>query len=226
MKLLLAIVPLAVCLSADGPRLFYSKSFPGSVPAYVGISLDRSGAGEYRETPDEEPLRFQLKEGEVDEIYALSEKLGKFGRKLESGLKVANMGMKTFRWEEGSVRNEVKFNYSEDSNARALVDWFERISESEQQLINLERAARYDKLGVNKALLLLQAGLERRRLVALDQYLPMLDRIAKNETYLNMARERARGLAGFIRNPPAAQEAAAGGNGPSPAAAANTPQNH
>ena len=225
MKFLLAVFSLSSCLWAEGPRLFYSKSFPGSVPPYVGIHLDRSGAGEYRETPDEEPVRFQLKQSDVDEIYALSEKLGKFGRKLESGLKVANMGMKTFRWEEGSTRNEVKFNYSEDPDARALADWFERISESEQHLINLERAAKYDKLGVNKALLMLQSALERKRLVALDQYLPMLDRIAKNETYLNMARERARGLAGYIRNPPAAAEAAAGGNGPPPAAAANTPQN-
>lgn len=220
----LAVLPLALCLWADSPRLFYSKSFPGSVPAYVGINLDRSGAGEYRETPDEEPLRFQLKRNEVDDVFALSEKLGKFSRKLESGLKVANMGVKTLRWEEGSVRNEVKFNYSEDPDARTLADWFERIAESEQHLINLERAARYDKLGVNKALLLLQSALERKRLVALDQYLPMLDRIAKNESYLNMARERARGLADFIRTPPAPEQAAAGGTAPPPAGAAN-PQN-
>jgi hypothetical protein len=225
MRRLLAVFSLSACLWADGPRLFYSKSFPGSVPAYVGINLERSGAGEYRETPDEEPLRFQLKQVEVDEIFALGEKLGKFGRKLESGLKVANMGQKTFRWEEGSTRNEVKFNYSEDPNAKVLADWFERISESEQHMINLERAVKYDKLGVNKALLLLQAALERNRLVALEQYLPMLDRIARNETYLNMSRERARGLADFIRTPPPAPEAAAGGNGPQPASAANTPQN-
>jgi hypothetical protein len=226
MKLLAGAVvaAAAACLAADTPRLFYSKSFPGSVPAYVGISLERSGAGEYRETPDEEPLRFQLVQGDADQIFALSEKLGKFTRKLESGLKVANMGMKTFRWEEGAKRNEVKFNYSEDPDARALADWFERIAESEQHLINLERAAKYDKLGVNKALLLLQAALERRRLVALDQYLPMLDRIAKNESYLNMARERARGLADYIRTPPEPQ-AAASGNGTQPAAAAGTPQN-
>jgi hypothetical protein len=221
--LLLLALPLA--LFADDARVVYSKSFPGSVPPYIGIALDRSGAGEYRETPEEEPLRFQIKPEDAAAIFALSEKLGKFTRKLESGLKVANMGMKTFRWEEGATRHEVKFNYSEDADARALADWFERISESEQHFINLERAAKYDRLGVNKALLLLQAAMERKRLLALDQYLPMLDRIARNDTYLNMARERARGLAEFIRNPPAPPQAAAEATPPEPAATASTPKN-
>jgi hypothetical protein len=218
-RLLLALA--AAPLWAGDARLFYSKSFPGSAPAYVAITLERSGAGEYRESPDEEPLRFQLKRNEIDEVYALAEKVDRFTRKLESGLKVANMGMKTFRWEEGATRNEVKFNYSTDPGAHALADWFERIAESEQQLINLERAAKYDKLGVNQALLLLQAGMERKRLVSMEQYLPMLDRIANNETYLNMARERARGLAQFIRTPPAPPEAAADANTAQPSAAAS-----
>jgi hypothetical protein len=195
--------------AAEAPRIVYSKTFPGSTPAYIAITLERSGAGEYKEAPDDEnPLEFQIKPKETDEIFALAEKLGKFTRKLESPAKVANMGMKAFRWEEGTVRNEVKFNFSEDLDARALHDWFERISESEQHLISLERTAKYEKLGVNRALLLLEAALARNRLVALDQYLPMLDRVAKNETYLNMARERARRLAEYIRTPPAEQAGA------------------
>ena len=43
--------------------------------------------------------------------------------------------------------------------------------------------------------------MERNRLVGLPQYLPMLDRVAKNDSYLHMARERAASLADFIRNP-------------------------
>ncbi len=36
--------------------------------------------------------------------------------------------------------------------------------------------------------------------MALDQYLPLLDRVVKNESYLNMARERAAVLSEFIRS--------------------------
>ena len=57
------ILPLAVLplFAADGPRLVYSKSFPGSVPAYVEITVERSGGAEYKEAPDDnQPLKFQL----------------------------------------------------------------------------------------------------------------------------------------------------------------------
>jgi hypothetical protein len=114
-------------------------------------------------------------------------------------VKVAFMGMKTFRWENGAQTGETKFNFSDDLTARALADWFERISESEQHYINLERAAKYDKLGVLKALLQLESSIDRKLLVASSQYLPLLDRIVKNESYMHTARVRASGLAEAIR---------------------------
>lgn len=189
------------CLgAADVPRLYYTKSFPGSVPPYVAVTLDRTGSGVYKEAPDDDrPLSFQLSEPEVAEIFGLVEKLGYFNHTLESPLKVAFMGMKSFRFEDGATKNEVKFNFSEDPVARELADWFERISESEQLLTNLEVSAKYDKLGVMKAVLLLESAYDRKRLVNVQQYLPLLDRIAKNESYLHQARLRAARLADEIR---------------------------
>lgn len=199
MRWALALV-VAPLLAADGPRLFFSKSFPGSAPAYVEIAVDRSGNAQYKEAADDDqPLKFQLAESDTNQIFDLADKLGRFNHPLEAPVKVAFMGMKTFRFESDSGKHEVKFNYSQDLDAQALLDWFERISETEQYLINLERAAKYDKLGVNQALLLVQASFEHKRLVAPRQLLPMLDRVAKNETYMHMARERAAELADAIR---------------------------
>ena len=186
--------------AAGGPRLFYSKAFPGSVPAYIQITLDKSGETEYREAPDDDnPLKFTLREAEVNEVYGLAEKLDYFKRPVDSGLKVAFMGTKTFRWEQGGEKHEVRFNYSEDLSARALWDWFERMTESAQHRIDLERAAKYDRLGVVKALNLLWSALDRKRLVGVEQYLPALDRIVKNETYMHTARVRAAEIADTIR---------------------------
>lgn len=201
----LAIFSLALA-AADAPRIVYSKSFPGSSPPYMEISLDRDGSAVYKDAPDDEqPMRFRLKEDEAEQIFTLAAKLDKFNRKLESGLPVAKMGEKTFRWEEGATRNEQKFNYSEDLDAHSLQDWFERIAESEQYLISLERATRFDKLGVNQVLLLMEVAWDKKRLVAVDQFLPMLERVAKNESYLNMARERAAYLADAFRGKPKAE---------------------
>src|SRR5579864_4164749 len=173
-------------MAGGAPNLFYSKSFPGSSPAYVEINVDKGGAVEYREAPGEDnPVKFQLKDTEVEEVFGLAEKLGHFKQPLEAPVKVAFMGAKTFRWENGTEKSEVKFNYSQDATAQALLDWFERMAESAQREIDLERSAKYDKLGVVKSLLLLQASLDKKRLVGMEQYLPILDRIIKNESYMH-----------------------------------------
>jgi len=198
----IAILILCCCttLIAGDPCLFFSKSFPGSSPAYVAITVEKTGAGEYKEAPDDDnPLKFQLSAADTSEMFALADKLDHFKRPLESPLKVAQMGMKTFRFQDGDSKTEVKFNFSEDADARALADWFERISETGQNYNALERAVKYDKLGVNNALLQFSIAMDKKRVVSPQLFLPMLDRVAKNATYLNMARARAANLAESIR---------------------------
>jgi hypothetical protein len=195
----LLVTASALC-AADAPRIFWSKSFPGSTPAYVQVTLDKAGNAEYREAADDDqPLKFKLTEAETAAVFELADKVDRFKHPLESPLKVAFMGKKTFRWEDGADKSEVSFNYSEDLAAQALLDWFEKMSESAQERIDLERAAKYDRLGVDKALRTLWIALDRKRLVAPEQYLPMLDRIANNESYMHTARTKAAEIAETIR---------------------------
>lgn len=200
-----ACVAVSPAMSAEpdaSPRLTFSKSFPGSLPPWEEIVVDKNGTGQYKDDPkDEDPLKFQLTGAESSEIFGLADKLNHFARPLESGLKVANMGLKTFRYEaEGQAKpTEVKFNYTEDLDAKALADWFERIADTERSLIKLETAVRFDKLGVQDAILQIEILRDQKRLVAPDQFLPMLDRVAKNESFLHIARERAAALADSIR---------------------------
>ena len=202
MKWPLILLFASALFGADEPRIIYSKSFPGSAPAFTKITLEKSGAAEYREAEDDElPIKFQLTPAETQSVFDLAAKVDYFKHPLDSQLKVAFMGAKTFRYESGAVKNEAKFNYSEDPNARELLDWFERMAESAQHRIGLERAAKYDRLGLVKALMLLESALDRKRLVGLDQYLPTLDRISKNENYMHTARARASEIAEAIRNP-------------------------
>jgi len=190
----------AAVYAGDAPRIVYSKTFKGSAPPFVQIALERDGKGTYVEDPkDDQPAQFELPPAAAAEIFALAEKLDFFKRPLESGLKVAFMGEKMFRWEAGGARNEVKFNFTQDADARALHDWFEKITESQIHAARFERAVRFDKLGVNQALLELQAAWERGRIVTPAQFLPWLERIIKNETYMHMSRERAASLAEAFR---------------------------
>jgi hypothetical protein len=185
------------------PRLYYSKYFKGSVPEFVAITVERDGKVTYQEAKDDDnPVHIQLTDSAVQEMFDLTEKLGRFQRPLESGLKIANLGTKTFRFEDGAEQHEVQFNYSEDLNAQMLLDRFERITETEQHFVNLDRTAHFEKLGVNEVLLQMQVSWDRNRLVAPEQFLPLLDRIANNESYLHISRERAAAIAEAIRKPP------------------------
>jgi hypothetical protein len=198
------LVLLSFCeAGAAAPRLYYSKYFKGSVPEFAAITVERSGQTTYQDAKDDDnPIHLQLTESETQEIFDLADKLDHFQHPIESGLKVANMGTKTFRFENEAEKHEVQFNYSIDTTAQALLDCFEKIAETEQDFIALDRSAHYDKLGVNDALLLLEISMDRKRVVAAQQFLPLLDRIGKNESYLHIARERASNLADAIRKPP------------------------
>jgi hypothetical protein len=200
MKKAVALLIIVAGAAIGAPRLYYSKFFKGSVPEYVAITVERDGKATYQEAKDDDnPLRIQLAEADTQELFALADKLDHFQRPIESGLKVANLGVKTFRFEDGAEKHEIQFNYSLDATAQTLLDWFERVSESEQNLVNLERTVKFDHLGVNEALLQLQVTLEHRRVIAPEQFLPLLDRVSKNESFMHIARERAAGMAEAIR---------------------------
>ena len=206
MKLSCLLLLFAACACAQ-PRLLYSKYFKGSVPEYIAITVDRNGDATYQEAKeDDNPIKLHLPESDTQQLFDLAEKLKNFQNPIESGLKVANMGAKTFGFENGSEKHSVQFNYSQDPNAQALLDWFERITETEGDFANLDRTVHYDKLGVNDVLLQMQITFDRKRLVAPEQFLPLLDRVSKNDSFLHIARERAAALAEVIRRPqPGAQ---------------------
>jgi hypothetical protein len=185
------LLAAATLLGQEG-TLFYSKSFPKSKPEYMEIIVEATGEAIYKESAeDEQPVKFKLTAEEVKAVWGLAEKLEYFTRKLESGLPVARMGEKTFRYTKGETKQEAKFNYSQDLDAQALQDWFERMTETVNLYFDLERTAKFERLGVDRALLHLEAAWDKKRLLSYELYYPLLNRVIKNDSYLNMARERA-----------------------------------
>jgi len=196
------IVSLAATLvSAENvPRVVYTKSFPGSDPAYVAITVERNGLVSYKETPDDDPDTFQLEPTFTARIFDLATKLDHFKRPIESSLKnIANMGAKTFRWEDSGEATEIKFNFSTDPSAKDLWACFESMTDSERAYLELNRTVRHDKLGVNDALLKITDLWTDSRLVGTPQFLVLFDRVAGDDSYIHLARERAAELAEAVR---------------------------
>jgi hypothetical protein len=179
-----------------GDEIFFSKSFPGSNPEYFEVTIDSKGKAFYREDQsDEDPLEFTLREDETREVFELAERLERFQTSLQSNLKVAFTGTKTLRYTgAGGEVKETRFTYSTDQNARAIVGWFEKAGETERHRLELERVVHFDPLGVNKALLLFQSSFDDGRVVAAEQFLPILKLITEQSKFMHMARARAASL--------------------------------
>ena len=202
---ILALV-LSVPICAATPKLIFTKSFPGSVPDYVRVDIDRSGALQYKESPkDDQPLSTHLEKSDTDALFSLAEKLDYFKSPLESGLKVANTGKKTFRYEnEDGNPTEVSFNYSINLTAQQLLDRFEQIAATERAYLDLDRTMRYDKLGVNDALAYIESLWLQKQLAAPRQFVPLLTRITTHESFMHLVRERAARLKDEFQGAPAA----------------------
>ncbi len=202
------IIPLTllfVCLLSASPKVTFTKSFPGSVPAFCSVEVDKTGALRYKESATEEPLKAQMEEADVTALFAMAEKLDYFKTPLESNLKVANTGKKTFRYEsDGGAVTEVVFNYSLNETAKQLLDRFEQIASSERAYIDLDRTIHFDKLGVNDSLAQVEALWLRKELAAPEQFVPLLTRIATHETFMHLVRDRAAKLKDEFLAPAAA----------------------
>jgi hypothetical protein len=193
MKALLLAALLSTTLSGAIPALTYIRSFPGSDPAYIYIRIDRTGALEYKESPkDDNPVKAQLHDAETAPLFEMTGKLDYFKSPLESGLKVANTGKKTFRYEnETGASTEATFNYSTIQTAQALLARFEQIAASEHAFLDLDRTVHYDKLGVNDALAEIESLWLRKQLAAPQQFVPLLTRISSHESFMHLVRDRA-----------------------------------
>ena len=207
--LLIALLGSLPLLAAP-PKLTFIKSFPGSTPAYCSVEVDKTGDLRYKESPtDEQPVKAQLSEADAAALFVMAEKLNYFKSPLESGLKVANTGKKTFRYQGDDGQGvEVNFNYSTNPTAQQLLERFEQIAATERGYSELDRTIHFDKLGVNDALAEVESLWLRKELVAPLQFIPLLDRISSHASFMHLVRERAARLHDEFQTPTAAADTA------------------
>jgi len=191
---------------ADGPAatLTFRKIFKSSYPEFVEIKVTESGAGTFdiRQLEDDaNPQPFVIGAPLAHDLFALAAKLHNFdGISLDVHRRIANLGQKTFRYEKGTESHEVTFNYTMDPAAAQLLALFENISSQQRDLADLQHAMRFDRLGVNDALIQIESDYNSKQLPEPERFLPSLDQVASNEQLINIARDRARSLASRIRS--------------------------
>ncbi len=188
---------------AGDATLTYRKVFKGSVPEFVEIKVSDSGKCSFdirqlAEPPMPEP--FDISQMLRDKMFSLAAELGNFRSvDLEVHRSIANLGQKTFRYEKDGATYETVFNYTLNNAGSQLQQIFEGLSRQQDHMQTLERRLKYDRLGVNDALLELQADLDNKVLPEPERLLPVLEQISNDSRILDMARQRARAMTAKIR---------------------------
>ncbi len=190
---------------AAAAKLIFRRVFKGSSPEFIEIVVrqdSEQGTYDIRQLDeDAEALPFEVSESLRAKMFGYAAQLNYFqGQDLDVHRKIANLGEKTFRWEQGSEVHETKFNYTLNSAASQLLQIFEGLARQQENVMLILRRMKYDRLGVNDALLQFEADLNRSLLPEPQRALPMLDQIASDPKYVDIARKRARNLADRIRH--------------------------
>jgi hypothetical protein len=203
--LLILLFSAPLLRAADPATVSFRKVFKSSNPEFVEIKVRENGAAtcDIRSLSDDpDPQPFEVGAPLTAKIFQLSEQLHHFrGLQLDTKRRIANLGEKTFRFEQGSESSEVKFNYTIDATANQLLMIFEGLSRQQDHLRTLLHRMKYDRLGVNNALLNFESDLDRKVIPEPERLLPVLQQIAADSRFVDIARQRARSLIDRIRNP-------------------------
>jgi hypothetical protein len=186
-----------------GATVTYRRVFKSSTPEFIEIKISDQGKSTYdiRQLDDDaDPEAFEVGAAVQKRIFDLAADLKYFAiANLDIQKKIANLGLKTFRYENGAEAHETSFNYTLNPSATQLMQIFEGLARQQQDLVLLQRQAKFDRLGVNDALMQFESDMDHRLLPEPERLLPVLDQIAADSHFVEIARSRARALAERIR---------------------------
>jgi hypothetical protein len=201
--LLFCLVPARA--NPSGTWFTYRRIFKSSVPEFIEIRVQQnSNAATYEiRQLDEDPAAtpFEISPALRGRIFQLISDLHYFkGLDLDVHRKIANLGEKTFRWEDGTGSSEVKFNYTLNASAAQLLQICEGLARQQELIELLQRRMKYDRLGVNDALLQFEDAFDKGELPEPQRALPLLEQIAQDDRFVEIARQRARALGERLRH--------------------------
>ena len=186
--------------SAQTAKVTFRRIFQGSSPEYIELCIwddAKTATYEIRQMEDDPgSAPFEVGAPLRARIFGLTAQLHNFqGQDLDVHRKIANLGEKTFRWEQGGVTHETRFNYTLNPAASQLLQIFEGLARQQEHYELLTRRMRYDRLGIYDALLQFESDLNRGLLPEPQRMVPLLEQIADDPKFVDVARKRARMLA-------------------------------
>lgn len=167
---------------ADGPSSYLSRN-----------PLKPVQPGEEKE-PDY-TLDFTMSAKDAGRIFKWAQQANYFNGDFEyKAHPIANTGRKTLTYADETRHFQTSYNHSEDKPVQQLTALFQGISSTIEFGRKLEFKHKYDKLGLEDELKLMEEAADTHLLAEIQIVAPTLQSIADDESVLNIARRRAKHL--------------------------------
>ena len=182
---------------ATPPTIVFSLTFPQATPPFFNIAIESTGRAEYKSTPglknegDPYLLEFTASEPTRTRLFELARQLNFFQGNYEYNKKVAFTGTKTLTFKNGAEEHTTNYNWSQSPQIQEITVIFQNISNTIEMGRQLQDKYRFDKLGVDAILASMENEAKENRLGELQILQPILTRMAKDSSLMNISRRRA-----------------------------------
>lgn len=196
---------LSLPLRAGAPAtVTFSLDFPGSDPEHYTISVDSEGHAHYdclakvsQESDDRETYKsdFTFSDATRTRIFDLAAQAHYFSGKIDSGKKkLAFTGEKKLAYQDDQKNFSAAYNYSRDPAVTELTTLFQGIAATLEFGRHLTYYHRYQKLGLDEELRMMEDQARHGELSELQAVQPILQGIFDDPSVINIVRARAQAI--------------------------------
>jgi hypothetical protein len=190
------------------PSITFERIWEDFTPQSVTITVSANGAAKYASrTPgknddtDEYHTEFTMSRDRCDKLFRYSKEAdyfqGDFTFKKHA---VASTGKKTLTYVDASRHFTTSYDYSEHKAIQAITSIFMGLSNTIEHGRKLQFLRRFDKLGLESELKVMEDAAESHSMVEIQLIAPTLESIAEDHAILNIARQRAHRLLAKARS--------------------------
>ena len=195
------LLALGISLPAQAQTVVsFTLDFPGSEPSHYQIAVSSNGHSTYdsdgKLSPDSEGdpfhLDFSVSSDTSRRIFDLAERAHYFQQDVDSKKKnLASTGVKTLTYKDAGRSARVTYNYSPVVPVQQLTQLFQSLSTTLEFGRRLEYYHQYQKLALDEELKRMEDLANQNDLQELAAVVPILQRIANDQSVINPVRARA-----------------------------------
>jgi hypothetical protein len=180
------------------PTITFTQSWPDATPPYYSVVVSNDGRSAYHSTAkaenDGDPydVKFVMSDANLAKVLRLAKELNFFEGNFDyKKSRIAFTGTKTLQYQEGKTVHATSYNWSDNVKVQQLTSLFQGISETIELGRLISEKYRFDKLGVDAELKKLESAAKGGRLEEIQAIEPILSKIAKDSSVMNISRRRA-----------------------------------